>query len=430
MTEKNPGQAVYSHSGNGTLTRNYQTLPTTHPYRHLATKKAMLSLLSLAFALAVLLHGWDGLILFSFGSTIHLRATHLVFVASGVVVLGLILIRRDRLQISLSRELRYPLLLTGVITVCWGIETAVTGQFSAEIARYWLWLMVLFTAAGLAQLSGYETMVRAIRTACLAVICIVVLKDYVDQGDILSVLFSSNSNVRPNIPTIFLGGINIEASWLVIFSALFVSRKYFLPLYLVTLAVAIAYASRTAITASALLWAFYIVISLKRVSRKTLIIQSLLVIAVFIMALGPQTPLAVAHRVHTIGAAGDKGSQGRMMLWRASLEAIRQNPLGYGAGHEMQTIEAASGDSFRVGNVHNVPLQFMLNSGIFGLIAFLLLAGILMRRSYDRPDGLAIAVLLYLACCLTEFRFVEVQGALLIGAHLALRSKRDNSKDF
>jgi O-antigen ligase len=72
------------------------------------------------------------------------------------------------------------------------------------------------------------------------------------------------------------------------------------------------------------------------------------------------------------------GTTGRLALWRASLESFRANPIfGNGLGRTADLIEEQIGTRYAG---HSIYLQLLADTGIVGLIAFLLLVAVFFRH--------------------------------------------------
>ena len=90
-------------------------------------------------------------------------------------------------------------------------------------------------------------------------------------------------------------------------------------------------------------------------------------------------------------------SDGRIALWRESLGYILEQPwLGYGFGRG--SLRAALHATFNDGvlwHSHNLFLEVVLQTGLIGLVLFLLLLGALLRAAvrYLRDDALAVSIL-------------------------------------
>ena len=113
-----------------------------------------------------------------------------------------------------------------------------------------------------------------------------------------------------------------------------------------------------------------------------------------------------------------QGIPGRRGIWMGSIEAFYDAPvLGYGAGNAMDAVRAVTGYPYHEDNVHNYPLQVLLDFGLVGLAVFavvvvrFLVLGV--RARFRSPFAAFVA--LYLVGGMIQFK----GGELLVGFALA-----------
>ena len=91
--------------------------------------------------------------------------------------------------------------------------------------------------------------------------------------------------------------------------------------------------------------------------------------------------------------------------------------LGHGAGNAMDAIRELSGYPYREDNVHNYPLQVILDFGIVGFAAFLSVVVVFLvssvRANFTSP--FSAFILLYLVGSMIQF----AGGELLLGFAIA-----------
>ena len=105
------------------------------------------------------------------------------------------------------------------------------------------------------------------------------------------------------------------------------------------------------------------------------------------------------------------------MLLPVSRPVSTLHLLGYGAGNAMDAVRAVTGYPYREDNVHNYPLQVLMD---FGLVGFAVFAVVTLRFLWRGARArfyspYAAFVLLYLIGGLIQFR----GGELLVGFALA-----------
>ncbi len=265
---------------------------------------------------------------------------------------------------------------------------------------FYLFLLGLFFAGG--------RVLPGLRVAALAVLALVLLKNYFFSDALRAYL--ANPEAHPELPWLFGGGPNLEASWLVMHGALFLGTPLFWPYWLLALGIAALYASRAAFVLAFLLalWAFW-------TSRyRVLAFFALGALGaaglVLVLSLNPY----LLARFAQIGE--DPGSLGRLALWGGALRAFLDWPLGFGAGNAIHAANAYAFSLRPEDNVHNYYLQVLLDFGIMGLFAWLAVVFTWLRRF--RGDPLGVFLGLYFAGALVQFRGADPLFWFVLGLYL------------
>lgn len=119
----------------------------------------------------------------------------------------------------------------------------------------------------------------------------------------------------------------------------------------------------------------------------------------------------------------EKMLSGRGVIWSRAPQMFRDNPLGYGVGNAMRVMKSSYGFTSYEDVVHNVFLQWLLDEGILGGLAYLgLLVAFLYRQWKNRPhwfaspfDGYFLA---YFVLSLVQFHGGEALMIFVLGIYL------------
>ena len=229
---------------------------------------------------------------------------------------------------------------------------------------------------------------------------------------------------HPYIYYFYGGGPNLEATWVAMNTLFFINRKRLFYLILAfSFAISAIYASRVGLILTVLVFGIYFFS--KRISKLE---KQVIILLAVIIGLGfgyviakKSTELYVIERLTNIGSKGELGSQGRLRIWKAYAENFSaQNVLGVGAGNSIPYIERKGEIEIRENNLHNYYMQTLMDFGLLGLFAFLLLGLDVtdknLRIKFYDPFG--VYVLCYFIACLIQFRGAENYVWLAYGIFL------------
>ncbi len=222
--------------------------------------------------------------------------------------------------------------------------------------------------------------------------------------------FYSSSSIglwagHPSVDSYFGGGVNLDASWIGLFGIFFVrdkklSRKI---LYIsLSLFLSIIYASRAGVLIGILCLFLSFVFS-NRKERINLII-SFLLIATIAIAIFPNAIVYIVNR--TISVGHDPGSVGRLDMWDNILKTFIANPLGGGLGNSVKLINLFNGLELTDSNLHNLPLQFLLDLGPIGFAIIISIYFYFIKQLFKNPSNL---ILLFI-CSYFLFSLIQFRG--------------------
>lgn len=261
---------------------------------------------------------------------------------------------------------------------------------------------------------GKERALAAVRFTAATLLVAVLIKGVL-YFRVFVAFFAAPFN-HPQIPFFYGGGPNLEATWVALAGALFVGTRLFLPYSITSLAIAVLYASRAGVVVAFLVLGgggLYYLFSLKLTPAvRVLIIGTLCAgVAVLLGSLVMSThdaPVA-AYMVDRFSSIGDEpGSVSRLHLWAGGIQVFQRYPLGVGQGNAVLEIEHELGTNLPEDNLHNLFLQHLVESGIQGLLVYLILCGMtivrLVRSRFRDP------LLLY-ACAYMVVGSIQFRGA-------------------
>lgn len=222
---------------------------------------------------------------------------------------------------------------------------------------------------------------------------------------------------KPDIPLLFPGGVNIEATLLALGAAFHIGRRTFAPYWLGAAVISVLYLSRASTIAVFVLLAVAANGSARSArhrwrNRLTTAALGLLVLCA-LLALADQFFL---DRFMSVGH--DSSSNTRLQMIRAAPELLAHRPYGWGAGNAVPAAESMIGE-VRAGNLHNLFAQAAVDYGLIGLGLLIVVFKSEFRSLIDvkRASKLRIFVGIYLLMGLVQF--TPIDTALWLFAGLA-----------
>lgn len=293
--------------------------------------------------------------------------------------------------------------------------------FNTLNVGYVYMFLVLLTVFNLLNSLETSEIDKTLQNTALAFLGLVLIKLFLYSGNVGLVYV--NANWHPMIPTFIGGGVNIEATWIALFTVFFNRDiKGFLYIF-VSCLVCMIYTSRTGLITFALA-AFYVLV-FKAPQKKNVIsfkIASFVIVGLIVIVCLMIMGVSILERF--IPSANDDGANGRLAMWVHILDAFNVSPIfGNGAGNTINVIEAVSRISFTEDNVHNLYAQVLLDFGSVGLIIYLFLIftfikGLFISRNVTSAD---MALLCLLVASSFQFRGGDVLIGFMIGLAMCHR---------
>jgi len=262
-------------------------------------------------------------------------------------------------------------------------------------------------------MSGPATALRALRWTSVIVLAAVLVKAVLFLPEILRFLAAPDGH--PLLQTFYGGGPNIEATWVAMGGLFLIGSRLFVPYVLGSGVLSIAYASRVGlITVTFVVFSGIVGTMLRDGSGSARWPRWLLPVALIVLtvvgvsaARGVTGADYIAQRFQRIGE--DPGSTSRLTLWIGGADVFTAHPFGVGLGNAVPQIERAIAANIKEDNLHNLYLQHLVDTGVQGLVVFLLLAGLAWHRvlvsRFQNPMVLYVGI--YFVLALLQFRGAE-----------------------
>ena len=357
------------------------------------------------------------------GSGPALKAYHGLFAA-----FGLLLVARGRLVRWRPEMLTYFVVIgtTALLaSLRFGPKAAIVNTIFAAYAA------TIGASAG--RMAGRETALRALRWASVVVLAAVLLKAVLFLPEIIR--FFASPFGHPTLPTFYGGGPNLEATWVAMAGVFLIGSRMFLPYMAGSAILCAAYASRAGFIVVTLVVLASVAGALLRggAGRARRWMLPIAVAAVCVVGIsaarGVEGADYIAQRFQSIGE--DPGSTGRLTLWTGGAQVFTAHPFGVGLGNAVPQIERTIGASVTEDNLHNQYLQHLVETGVQGLVAYLLLVGLAVRRLFVSRlrDPMLVYVGIYFLLAMLQFRGAEALLWFVYGLQHGTTTTHEDTHD-
>ncbi len=290
-------------------------------------------------------------------------------------------------------------------------------EYMQLLPNYVFAFLVFIASLGLARALPMDTQIKSLQVAGWLILFAAIAKTFLSWPQIREYL--ANPYAHPELFWFYGGGVNLEATFLSMNAAFYRRTKSFWFYWALSFILSVVYASRVGI----LLGAFSAFLQLaSQRSWRAVFLGITLAIAAGI-ATYSLNPYAFT-RFAQVGE--ETGSTTRLKMWSGAWQALGGLPLlGYGPGSAIRAVEDASGQDFAEDNVHNYPLQVLLDFGLPGLMAWLLIcAYILKNAGLLKGSEYGTYTFLYLVAGMVQFRGAEPPFWFILGLLVAMRDYR------
>ena len=290
-------------------------------------------------------------------------------------------------------------------------------EYMRLLPNYVFAFLVFFTSLGLARALPMDEQIKSLQVAGWLILFAIVAKTFLSWPQIREYL--ADPYAHPELFWFYGGGVNLEATFLTMNTAFYRRTKSFWFYWTLSFILSVVYASRVGILLGAFL-AFLQLASQR--SWRALFLGITLAIAVGIVTYF-SNPYSFT-RFAQVG--GETGSIARLEMWSGARQALKNLPLlGYGPGSAIRAVEDISGQDFAEDNVHNYLLQVLLDFGLPGLLAWLLIcAYILKNAGLLKGNEYGTYTFLYLIASMVQFRGAEPLFWFILGLLVVNRDHR------
>ena len=283
----------------------------------------------------------------------------------------------------------------------------------------------------------YDEWIKIFQIAAFFAISLVFLNLF-KQKEIIIDFIKNPLNQHPNYKSLYPGGLNLESTWIAFFSLFFVNKPYKGYIYLFfSMLVSVVLSSRVGLIIN-LFSLFFILynhvknrgekINVKKVSCFIFIFFSIILLFTVLTNLSNN----IISRFANIGSDG--GSQGRLNIWKNIIPSYINYPFGCGLGNAMKIIKSSSGMWFGEDNVHNLYCQILLDTGIIGLIIFVLFIVIFYKKNKRiiLINPFVMYIIIYFIIAFVQFKGAEILAYYIIAIYLILSKQGDiyDEKNF
>ncbi len=147
------------------------------------------------------------------------------------------------------------------------------------LLNYWVAFLSFYLGMCFGAAVGMSRVLFVLRAITVAISAAAIVKLFVFRNEVISFFMSPWGH--PGVPSIYGGGLNLEATWVSLSTALFLKTRLFLPYAIVSLGVSILYASRVGFVAVVLCLIYALMPSAKTRPLRFVLLFGALVGSVF-----------------------------------------------------------------------------------------------------------------------------------------------------
>lgn len=221
------------------------------------------------------------------------------------------------------------------------------------------------------------------------------------------------------------GGRNLEATQLGMLSTLLIGTFAFLPAIVVAAITSLLVMSRAGILAVLIALTMWLIHG--QFGRWKLYLGSLMLAGTALAVLAQfegtyEIPILNRFDLSTEQdlAADD---QGRLAIWSAAVEVLKENPLGYGTGNGFSKLNDHIGGHLRENNAHNVLVEFAIDGGLQSAVLFVAIMFCIVRSPNLMESPHHRFALAYGILGLVEYTGYDTIGWFFIGVSHAARNE-------
>lgn len=251
------------------------------------------------------------------------------------------------------------------------------------------------------------------------------LTSIVLQKDILIDFINNPIHQHPAYISIFPGGLNLDATWIALFSLFFINKPIRGYIYLLfSIIISMILSSRVGLIIDIMALSVIFInhlMNIEKNKRKIIVIVFTILFAIAGYLLYYFNIAGnILSRFTEIGTDG--GSQGRLNIWKNIIPNFLKNPFGYGVGNGMQIIKDNTKMWFGEDNVHNIYFQMLLDTGFIGLgyFIYLIISFIKKNRKILLKVAFVVFFVFYFIIGFIQFKGAEIFVYYVLGVYLII----------
>jgi hypothetical protein len=293
--------------------------------------------------------------------------------------------------------------------------------------RYFYSVLIVIVSASCTYLLSKRLVLAILRVATWILFVAVIIKAWVYRDAFIE--FMQNPKGHPEIYTFYAGRVNVEATWLVLSSALFINRKYsFVVVWGLGLMFALLYATRTAVVIAIIMlmihiWGQYD----RKIHREALLLlggTGLIFMLFWVDWSHVGDSFYGIRRLLSTGSQEDLGVQGRAFLWLSFLEMLEKTKglWGVGVGNSILFIERMKGVDIFENDLNNMYFQVWGDLGVIGLILFLLMVWrviVAFLRTRGQDPIATYLFLFFVPMGMVQMTGIEIHAQVILGIFFA-----------
>lgn len=290
-------------------------------------------------------------------------------------------------------------------------------EYTRLLPNYVFAFLVFFTSLGLARALPMDAQIKGLQVVGWLILFATIVKTLLSWPQIREYL--ADPYAHPEVFWFYGGGVNLEATFLSMNAAFYRRTKSFWFYWALSFILSVVYASRVGILLGAIL-AFLQIASQRSWRAIFLGIMLAIVAGIATYSLNPYAFTRFAQ------VGEETGSATRLEMWSGAWQALAGLPLlGYGPGSAIRAVEDISGQDFGEDNVHNYPLQVLLDFGLPGLMAWLIICVYILKNAgLLKGNEYGTYTFLYLVAGMVQFRGAEPLFWFILGLLVAMRDYR------
>ena len=299
-------------------------------------------------------------------------------------------------------------------------------NFSSVYLNYIFAFYTIIVICSIKENITYDEWLTMLQYVATIVIIAVYIKLFFYRKEVVN--FLARRYGHPAIETFFGGGVNIEATWISMFSLFFLYKREkkntaFVYIYcILAFILDCIYSSRAGLLTLALC---ILCNSISRYSkfniRHIAFLIPFLAVIFFIFNHTDYTTY-IFKRFTQIGS--ENGSVGRIKIWLNIVDAFKYWPFGVGAGNSIALLELATNTSYSENNVHNYFFQVLLDFGFIGFIGYIsiLINFIKNNFKYILVNSFFSFLLVYIIISCIQFRGADAITAFILGIYCSIQN--------